>query len=105
MTRRLSMKLKLNIYSFILSLICVILFFLSTSSIKVINFTMDLLHVHPLVIVMILSIVTLILGLFGLSVANNWIYLFSGLFTVIITIIMTGFIIFILTVGRLLSFS
>lgn len=99
------MKLKLNIYSFILSLICVILFFLSIESNKVISFTMDLLQVHPLVIVMILSIITLLLGLLGFSAAINWFQLFRGVFTVAIIIIMTGFIIFILTVGRVFSFS
>ncbi|MGN9162017.1 hypothetical protein [Clostridium sulfidigenes] len=99
------MKLRLNIYSFILSLVCVILFFLSIESNKVINFTMDLLQVHPLVIVMILSIITLLLGLLGFSAAISWFQLFRGVFTVAITIIMTGFIIFILTVGRVVSFS
>jgi len=99
------MKIKLNFYSFILSLICIMLFFLSASSNSVINFTMDLLHVHPLFVVMILSIVTLILGLLGLSAATNWMRLFMGLFTVVITIIMTGFIIFILTVSSLVAFS
>lgn len=99
------MKLKLNIYSFILSLVCVILFFLSIESNKVINFTMDLLQVHPLVIVMILSIITLLLGLLGFSAAISWFRLFRGVFTVAMTIIMTGFIIFILTVGRVVSFT
>ncbi|WP_346931344.1 hypothetical protein [Clostridium sp.] len=99
------MKSKLNFYSFILSLICIMLFFLSTSSNKVINFTMDLLHVHPLFIVMILSIVTLILGLLGLSTATNLMLLFRGLFSVVISIIMTGFIFFILTASILVGFA
>ncbi|WP_367664007.1 hypothetical protein [Clostridium sp.] len=99
------MKSKLNFYSFILSLICIMLFFLSISSNKVINFTMDLLHVHPLFIVMILSIVTLILGLLGLSTATNLMLLFRGLFTVVITIIMTGFIFFLLTASILVGFA
>ncbi|WP_346917059.1 hypothetical protein [Clostridium sp.] len=99
------MKIKLNFYSFILSLICIMLFFLSISSNNVINFTMELLQVHPLFIVMILSIVTLILGLLGLSAATNWMRLFMGLFTVVITIIMTGFLVFVLTVSSLVGFS
>ncbi|WP_346935664.1 hypothetical protein [Clostridium sp.] len=99
------MRLRLNFYSFILSLICIMLFFLSASSNSVINFTMDLLHVHPLFIVMILSIVTLILGLLGLSAATNWMRLFRGLLTIVITIIMTGFILFILTASRLVGFA
>ncbi|GAA0765231.1 hypothetical protein GCM10008908_01450 [Clostridium subterminale] len=98
------MKSKLNFYSFILSLICIMLFFLSISSNKVINFTMDLLHVHPIFIVMILSIVTLIIGILGLSTSNNLILLFRGLFSVVISIIMTGFIFFILTVSILVGF-
>lgn len=99
------MKSKLNFYSFILSLICIMLFFLSISSNKVINFTMDLLHVNPLFIVMILSIVTLILGLLGLSAATNLMLLFRGLFSVVITIIMTGFIFFVLTASILVGFA
>jgi len=99
------MKFKLNLFSFILSLICIILFFLSISSINLRNFTLNLLQIHPLYIVMLLCIVTLILGLIGLSKATNRTFLLRGLFTVIITIFLVGLIIYILVLGNLFKFT
>jgi len=99
------MKVKLNFYSFILSLICIVLFFLATSSSIIVNFTINLLQVHPLFIVMLLCIVTLILGLIGLSAATSQVLLIRGLLTVIINIILLGSITYILVLGNLFKFT
>lgn len=97
------MKVKINFYSFIFSLLCILLFFIVTTSPVVLNFTLNTLHVHPLYIVLSFCIITLLLGFIGLSAATNWKLLFRGFLSIIITILESVIIIAILFLGSLLS--
>ena len=99
------MKFKLNLFSFILSLICLASFFLVILSRNVSNFIFNLLQLHPLYIVILLCIITLILGLIGFSEATNGMSLLMGILTVMITIILLGVVIYILVLGNLFKFT
>lgn len=99
------MKAKLNLFSFILSLICILLFFLTISSSSIINSMINLLHVHPLYIILLFCIVTLIIGLIGLSEATTRILLLRSILTLIITVILTVIIVYILVLANLFKFT
>jgi len=97
------MKVKINFYSFIFSLLCILLFFIVTASPIVLNFTLNTFQIHPLYIVLSFCIITLILGFIGLSAATNWKLLLRGFLSIIITILESVIIIAILFLGSLLS--
>ena len=66
------MKTKINFWSFIFSLVCLLLFFIAVSSSEIINFITNLAHIHPLNIILGMSLVTFLFGLIGFSGATNW---------------------------------
>ncbi len=82
------MKIKINLWSFILSFVCIALFFTTTW-----------LNMHPLTIVLGIAIINCVLGFIGLSEATNWKKLLRGFSTIIITLGLSGLIIFILFMG------
>ncbi|QAT40941.1 hypothetical protein EQM05_12090 [Clostridium sp. JN-9] len=95
------MKIKINLWAFIFSFICVALFFISVSSPDIIN----LLHVHPLNIVLCISFITFIFGLIGFSASTSWILLLRSILTTVITLCLSLFILYILVVGNLFKFT
>ncbi|KMK95035.1 hypothetical protein ABER02_13680 [Rossellomorea marisflavi] len=64
------MNQTLNNASFIATLICISLFFLATSS-SMITFTEYKLHIHPLSIVLVLTLLSFLAGFAGLSRVDN----------------------------------
>ncbi|WP_017414944.1 hypothetical protein [Clostridium tunisiense] len=97
------MKIKINLWSFIFSFVCIALFFIAISSQSIIDFTTTWLNMHPLTIVLGIAIVNCVLGFIGLSEATNWKKLLRGFSTIIITLGLSGLIIFILFMGFMLS--
>lgn len=97
------MKVKINFYSFIFSLLGIPALFIAAASPIMINFTLNTLQIHPLYIVLAFCIVTLILGFIGLSAATNWKLLLRGFLSIIITILESVIIIAILFLGSILS--
>lgn len=97
------MKIKINLWSFILSFVCVALFLVAISSQAIIDFTTTWLNIHPLNIVLGICIVNCVLGFIGLAEATNWKKLLRGFSTIIITLGLSGLIIFILFMGFMLS--
>lgn len=93
------MKIKINLWSFIISCVCVALFFVAIAVQSVINFTTTWLNIHPLNIVLGITIINCVLGFIGLSEATNWKKLLRGFSTIIISLGLSGFIIFILFIG------
>ncbi len=98
--RRETMGINLNFWSFIFSLGCTLLFFLS-GTLK--NFFDTYLHVHPLTLTLLLSIVCFYLSLMGMKDVRNLTTLLRGILTMVITLILIISISFILFFGHLLS--
>ncbi len=99
------MKIKINLWAFIFSFICVALFFISVSSPDIVNFIINLLHVHPLNIVLCISFITFIFGLIGFSASTSWMLLLRSILTTVITLCLSLFILYILVVGNLFKFT
>ncbi|MCB2290847.1 hypothetical protein LGK97_13960 [Clostridium sp. CS001] len=99
------MKLKINFWSFIFSLICIALFFVSVSSKETLDTVTNLLHTHPLYIVLTISFITFIFGLIGLSASTNWKLLLRGISTIVITLGLCIVIIIITVMGNIFKFT
>lgn len=97
------MKIKFNLISFILSLICIMLFIVSLSSADIIETSYNLITMHPLHVVLIISIVTCILGFIGFAECVNWKLLIRSFFTIGVTTSISVFIIFILVISYLVG--
>jgi hypothetical protein len=95
------MKIKINLLSFILSFVCIALFFIAVSSREMIELFNNLLPTHPLNIILGICLVTLFLGTIGFSGISNWISLLRSIFTVIISAGLSVFIFFIIFIGNL----
>ncbi|MBV6682624.1 hypothetical protein KV679_02845 [Bacillus sp. JRC01] len=97
------MSQTMNRSSFVAIFICTALFFLATSSSRVVRATGELFHLHPLTIVFALSCLVFILGIAGLfAVKSGWTYARS-----IATILISACLVFIsgwiLAIGSLLE--
>lgn len=99
------MKTKINLWSFICSLGCIVLFFIAVSSGKIINLIISLIHIHPLNIVLGISVLTFLLGVIGLSGAANWKLLVRGISTVIIAFGLSALILFITFLSSWIPFT
>ena len=98
------MKLKINLWSFIFSFICVALFFIAVSSRETVETLTNLFHTHPLNIVLAISFITFIFGLIGFSASTNWKLLLRSFSTVVITLGLCILVIFI-TVMAMFKFT
>lgn len=94
------MGINLNLWSFILSLGCILLFFLSGSMKELFD---TYLHFHPLLLTLLLSIACFYLSLVGMKNVKNLTTLLRGILTMVITLIVMISISFILLFGTLLS--
>lgn len=99
------MKIKINFWAFVFSFVCIAMFFIATSSSEIVDFSTNLLHVHPLNIVLGMSIFTCLLGFIGFYEATNWKKLLRSILTIVITFGLSAFIIYILILGNLFKFT
>ncbi len=92
------MGINLNFWSFILSLGCILLFFLS-GSLK--DFFVTYVHLHPLTLILLLSIVCFYLCVVGMKDVRNVATLLRGIVTMALTLILIVSISFSLFFGNL----
>ncbi|WIG40345.1 hypothetical protein [Bacillus toyonensis] len=98
------MKHKINLWSFIFSLICVGLFRLYFEiPHELFKFFTDSLHIHPLFILLVLTIGTFFAGIKGFSKINNWVTMLRSIATVLLTLLLSVFLTLTLIVGYALS--
>jgi hypothetical protein len=99
------MKIKINFWSFISSLVCLSLFFIAVSSSEIIDFVTNLAHIHPLNIVLGMALVTFLLGLIGFAGATNWKLLIRSILTVVITFGLSSIILYIVLLANWFKFT
>lgn len=100
-----TMELKVNFWSFVFSIICIVLFFISISSKETLGVLTNLLHMHPLYVVLAISFITFIFGLIGLSASTNRKLLLRGISTIVITLGLCIVIIIIMVLGSFFQFT
>ncbi len=91
---------KFNIWSFVLSIICVVLFYLVSFSGFRIN---SIFGAHPLHILLYLTLITFVFGLIGFSGVRDWKSIVRSLSTVILTLGLSLVLIVIIFFGSLLT--
>jgi hypothetical protein len=96
----LGMKKKINIWSFIFSIICFLLFFIFSFSGPI---GYSIMGSHPLNLVLYITLVTLFLGVLGFSDVRDWKGMARSVATIIITLGLSAFLTFVIFFGRLLS--
>ncbi|MDG5788584.1 hypothetical protein QA612_13945 [Evansella sp. AB-P1] len=96
------MKIKLNVISFILTILCIMLFILYLS-IDLLG--TNLLGVHPLYIILTLTVLTFILAVFGSMGANSWQSILRTTLSIVLTLSLSGVLSYIIFFGKLLSGS
>lgn len=99
------MKLKINFWSFIFSFICIALFFISVSSKEAVDTLTNLLHIHPLNIVLTISFITFLFGLVGFSASTNWKLLLRSISTAVITLGLCIIILIITVMANMFKFT
>ncbi|PEA32954.1 hypothetical protein [Bacillus toyonensis] len=98
------MKHNINLWSFIGSLICIGLFRLYFEiSFETLKFFTDSLHIHPLFILLVLTIGAFFAGIKGFSRMNNWIAMLRSVATILLTLSLSVFLTLTLIVGYALS--
>ena len=97
------LKNNINLWSFILSLICIPVFFIAISSANFISGFTKFTGTHPLNIVLGLTLIAFVLGVIGLKDVREWKAMARSIFTIIFTIGFSGVLIFILFFGSVLS--
>lgn len=94
------MQEKINFWSFILSIICVVLFLTVSFSGW---FTNSILVIHPLTIVLFLTLFTFLFGMFGFSGVRSWKGMARSVSTVVVTLSLSAFVGFALLFGSLFN--
>ncbi|PUB13938.1 hypothetical protein C8K15_10689 [Paenisporosarcina sp. OV554] len=97
------MKVNINRSSFILSLFCIPLFFISISSENFISIFTKNIGIHPLNIVLAVTLISFLLGVIGLKDVRDWKSMARSVFTIVFTICASGILIFIIFFGSLLT--
>ena len=92
------MAINLNVWSFIVSVFCIPLFFIFTIYVNEHIFGM-----HPLTILLSMTLITFVLGVLGLKDVNNWKALARSIVTICFTMSLSALFIFIIVTGNLLS--
>jgi len=93
----------INVWSFILSLFYILVFFLVTSSANFITGFTKIIGTHPLNIVLVFMLIAFVLGMIGLKDAREWKAMARSIFTIISTIAFSAILIVILFFGSLLG--
>lgn len=94
------MKKSINVWAFIFSVICIFLLFTVSFS-EVIS--RSILGIHPLTIVLSITLITLMFGVIGFSGIQDWKGMIRSVATIIITLVLSAFISIVLLFGSLLS--
>jgi hypothetical protein len=94
------MKKVVNIWSFILSIICLLLFFIVSFLIPVRE---PFIGTHPLNLILYLTLITFILGLIGFLGIQDWKGMARSAATIVITIGLSLFLTAVIFFGGLLS--
>lgn len=90
---------KINFWAFILSLLCIILlYYLTQFSVRIENL---LLGIHPLKIVLIITLTTLLLGTLGVVGINDWKSKLRSIFTLLTTFVLAAFLTYVVFWGSL----
>lgn len=95
-----SMKIKINLWSFIFSIICISLFFIVSSSGPI---DYSIMGTHPFNLILYITLITLVFGVLGLSGIQDWKGMARSVTTIIITLGLSAFLAFIIFFGSLLS--
>lgn len=93
------MMKKVNFWSFISSLVCLVLFLLYF----LLPAGFLFFYVHPLTVLLYITLIVFFLGVWGLSGVHDWKGMIRSLATLIITLGLSMFLLFILFFGSLLS--
>lgn len=89
---------KFNIWSFVLSIICVVLFWIvSFSGI----FNNSVMGTHPLNLVLYITLITLVLGVLGFGGIQDWKGMARSVTTVTLTLGLTALLAFVLFIESL----
>lgn len=99
------MKRHINLWSFIFAFVCLGLFFLAISTREIIDIMMNLLHLHPLHIVLILSLITCLLGVIGFAGITNWWTMLRSITTVVLSLGLSVVILIIVICGGIFKFT
>ncbi|KHF40510.1 hypothetical protein [Halalkalibacter okhensis] len=91
---------KINIWSFILSIICILLFFIVSFSGPI---DYSIMGNHPLNLVLYITLITFVLGVLGFSGIQDWKGMARSLTTIILTLGLSVFLTFVVFFGNLLS--
>ncbi|MEK3975112.1 MULTISPECIES: hypothetical protein [unclassified Psychrobacillus] len=97
------MRVNVNLFSFIIALISVILFLVLTSSNYWIDLSMQTLGWHPLFIVLGLTLATFVLAVVGFKDIKGWAAMTRGIITLAVSTGLSIIAIFILFIGKLMS--
>ncbi|MFC4559266.1 hypothetical protein ACFO3D_13790 [Virgibacillus kekensis] len=95
----------LNISSFIASFICILLFFLLTFVNGIRNLFFELAGFHPLYMVLVFSVLTFFTGLAGCAGIDGWKAMGRSIVTVVLTLGLSLFTLFVLLMGNLLNLT
>ena len=94
------MEKKINLWSFILSIVCILLFFIVSLSGPI---DYSIMGTHPLNLVLYITLITFVLGILGFSGIQDWKGMTRSITTVIITLGLSAFMAIVLFFGSLLS--
>ncbi|RWZ54462.1 hypothetical protein EQV77_14400 [Halobacillus fulvus] len=94
------MQEKINFWSFIFSVICLVLFLTVSFSGW---FTNSILGIHPFTIVLFVTLFTLLFGMLGFSGVRSWKGMARSVFTVVLTLSLSVFLCFALLFGSFLN--
>lgn len=97
------MQKSIHSSAFLLSIVCVGLFLFATTSETFLNISKKHFHIHPLTIVLILTITCFFLNIIGMKEIKNLPSLVKSLISIILTLVLSIVISFILVVGNLFS--
>ncbi|MRG85981.1 hypothetical protein [Salinibacillus xinjiangensis] len=93
------MQEKVNFWSFILSIICIVLFLIPLSG----WFANSIMGIHSLTIVLIFTLSTFLLGVYGFLGVKDWKGMARSVTTIVLTLSLSVFLGFILFVGSMMS--
>lgn len=94
------MQEKINFWSFIFSIICVVLFLTFSFSGW---FTNSIWGIHPLTIILFVSLLTFLFGVYGFSGVRGGKGMARSISTVVVTLGLSAFLDFVLMFGNLLN--
>lgn len=97
------MKLNLNFSSFIASIVCIGLFFIAATSEWIVRFFLIHVSVHPISIVLILTVICFFTSLLGMKDWINRITMFRSIVSIGVTLTLAFIIGFILIIGGLVG--